>query len=155
MRNPASKLMWVGRTTVFMLGLAVMLALVLGAATTALGATGASFILGKPNSAETPTSLVSTLSEATQSALSVTNKSGGPALGIVVLSGKAPIKVNATAGTATNLSADKLDGKNSTEFADANHNHDSSYIQHSPTSAENASINIDGTLQTSGMLRTG
>ena len=33
-----------------------------------------------------------------------------------MLSGKAPIKVNATAGTATNLSADKLDGKDSTEF---------------------------------------
>jgi len=116
MRSAVSKVMWVGRATVFMVGLAVTLALVLGVATTALGATGASFILGKPNSAETPTSLVSTLSKATQAALSVTNKSGGPALSLGVLSGKAPIKVNATAGTATNLSADKLDGKDSTEF---------------------------------------
>ncbi len=116
MRNAPSKLMWVGRATVFMVGLAVMLALVLGTATTALGATGAKFILGQPNSAETTTSLVSTLTDATKSALSVTNKSGGPALSLGVLSGKAPIEVSATAGTATNLSADKLDGKDSTDF---------------------------------------
>ncbi len=116
MKNAASKMMWVARATVFMVGLAVTLALVLGVATTALGATGASFILGKPNSATTTTSLVSTLSKATKSALSVTNKSGGPALSLGVLSGKAPIRVSATAGTATNLSADKLDGKDSSEF---------------------------------------
>ena len=55
-------------------------------------------------------------SKATKSALSVTNKSGGSALSLGVLSGKAPIKANTTAGTATNLSADKLDGLDSTEF---------------------------------------
>ena len=31
---------------------------------------------------------------------------------------QAPIRVNATAGTATNLSADELDGKDSSAFAD-------------------------------------
>ncbi len=40
-RNMASKVMWVGRATVFLVGLAVILALVFGVATMALGATGA------------------------------------------------------------------------------------------------------------------
>jgi hypothetical protein len=44
-RSAASKVMWVGRATVFMVGLAVILALVLGVATTALGATEGNFIL--------------------------------------------------------------------------------------------------------------
>ena len=39
-RSAFSKVMWVGRATVFLVGLAVVLALVFGAATTALGATG-------------------------------------------------------------------------------------------------------------------
>ena len=43
------KVMWVGRATIFMVGLAVILALVFGVATTALGATGGNFILGKAN----------------------------------------------------------------------------------------------------------
>lgn len=51
--------------------------------------------------------------------------------------------------------ADKLDGQDSTAFASASHNHDSSYIQQSPGTAEDASINITGTMRTSGMLRTG
>jgi hypothetical protein len=34
-----------------------------------------------------------------------------------ILRGKPPLKVNAEAGTATNLSADKLDGRDSSEFA--------------------------------------
>jgi hypothetical protein len=146
MRNALSKVMLVGRATVFMVGLAVTLALLLGAATTALGATGATaFMLGKLNSATATTSLVSTISEVTQPALSVTNKGGGPALSLGTLSGKAPIEVNAAAGTATNLSADKLDGKDSTEFlgknekaADASH---ADSAEHATTaeSATNAS----------------
>jgi len=50
---------------------------------------------------------------------------------------------------------DLLDGQDSTAIASASHNHDSSYIQQSPGTAENASINITGTMRTSGMLRTG
>ena len=50
-RSAFSKVVWVGRATMFMVGLAVVLALVFGAATTALGATGANLILGKLNEA--------------------------------------------------------------------------------------------------------
>jgi hypothetical protein len=115
-RSAFSKVISVGRATVFMVGLAVLLALVLGLASTALGATGGNLLLGKLNAAETPTSLVATLTDAIKPALSVQNKSGGPALNLGVDSEQAPIRVNAGAGTATNLSADELDGKDSSAF---------------------------------------
>ena len=115
-RSAFSKVISVGRGTVFMVGLAVLLALVLGLASTALGATGGTLLLGKLNALETPTSLVATLTDAIKPALSVQNKSGGPALNLGVDSEQAPIRVNAGAGTETNLSADELDGKDSSAF---------------------------------------
>lgn len=126
LRSVASRVMWVGRATVFLVGLAVILALVLGLATSALGATGQNFILGKvKNTAETPTGLVSTLADAAKSALIVTNKSGGPALDLRVGNAElpanvvAPMKVNSNR-VVTNLNADRLDGLDSSEFlADA------------------------------------
>lgn len=84
-RSAASTVMWVGRVTVFFVGLAVVLALLFGVATAALGTTGGTFILGKANNtAESPTGLVSTLVDASKSALIVTNTSGGPALDLRV-----------------------------------------------------------------------
>jgi hypothetical protein len=44
-----SKVMWVGRATVFVVGLAVIVALLFGVATTALGANGDFFKLGRSN----------------------------------------------------------------------------------------------------------
>ena len=59
MRNAASKVMWVGRATVFMVGLAVMLALVLGVATTALASIpGDPFRLGQTNGIDAMSTLV-------------------------------------------------------------------------------------------------
>lgn len=49
LRNVASKVTWVGRATVFLAGLAVVLALVFGVATTAMGANGDFFKVGKSN----------------------------------------------------------------------------------------------------------
>jgi hypothetical protein len=121
-RSTVKKVMWVGRATVFMVGLAVILALVLGVATTALGATGGNFILGKANNtASTPTGLISTLADAAKSALIVQNRSGGPALDLrvgntsVPANDVAPMKVNSNK-VVTNLNADKLDGRDSTEL---------------------------------------
>jgi hypothetical protein len=83
-KSTVKKVVWVGRATVFMVGLTLILALVLGVATTALGATGGNFILGKANNTSSmPTGLVSTLADAAKSALTVQNKSGGPAQYIV------------------------------------------------------------------------
>jgi hypothetical protein len=98
-KGAASKVMWVGRATVFLVGLAVIVGLV-GVASTALGANGDFFKVGKANVA----SAVSTLS-----------KSGaGPALSLKVDHGK-PLAVNSSAKVA-NLNADKLDGQSSTQL---------------------------------------
>jgi hypothetical protein len=44
-KSTVSKVMWVGRATVFMVGIAVILALVFGVASAAFGANNQSFIL--------------------------------------------------------------------------------------------------------------
>jgi hypothetical protein len=100
LRNAARKVMWVGRATVFLVGLAVILALVLGVATAALGANGDFFRVGQSNFA---------------SAVSVLDKSGaGPALRLLVDSG-APLAVNSST-KVSNLNADRLDGKHATQI---------------------------------------
>lgn len=111
-RSAFSKVMRVGRATLFMVGLAVVLALLLGVATMALGATGGNFILGQGNAASAVSKLVGNVPGG--SALLVSNPSTGTnskALQLGVAEGNAPLAVNAAAGTATNLSADELDGK--------------------------------------------
>jgi hypothetical protein len=95
------KVMWVGRATVFLIGFAVMLALVFGAASAAFGADTDFFRLGRSNFAESITRLI--------------KSGGGPALSLQVDSGP-PLVVNADAETAKNLSADEFDGKNSNKF---------------------------------------
>jgi hypothetical protein len=98
-----SKVMWVGRATVFVVGLAVIVALLFGVATTALGANGDFFELGRSNSA---------------SAVSVLDKSGtGPALRLEVGNGK-PLAVDSSA-KVDNLNADRVDGKNSSALMPA------------------------------------
>lgn len=95
------KVVWVGRATVFLVGLAVILALVLGVTSMAFGANGDFFKVGRTNLA---------------SAVSVLTKSGaGPALSLNVDSGPS-LKVNSAAKVAK-LNADELDGLDSTNFA--------------------------------------
>jgi hypothetical protein len=94
-RSAVSKVMWAGRATVFLVGLAVIMAMVLGVASMALGANGKPFILGKMNTASAVSKLV---------------KSGvGPALQLNVGSGP-PLGVNSSTKVA-NLNADKVDGQ--------------------------------------------
>jgi hypothetical protein len=95
-----STVLWLGRATVFVVGLAVMLALVLGVASAAFGADGDFFKVGKSNFA---------------SAVSVLDKIGaGPALKLVVDSG-APLAVNSSTKVA-NLNADKVDGLDASQL---------------------------------------
>lgn len=65
------------------------------------------------NAVEAVTSMAGSLAEPI---LRLDNNGTGPALDLQVESGKAPLTVSSTAGTATNLSADKLDGKDSSGF---------------------------------------
>jgi hypothetical protein len=48
-RSAVGKVMWVGRATVFLVGLSVILAVVFGVASAALGANGNPWILGQSN----------------------------------------------------------------------------------------------------------
>ncbi len=117
-RNAFSKVMRVGRATTFLVGLAVVLALVLGVATTAMGANGNGLLLGVLNNAATKvTGLVGNVDGGP--ALRVANPNAGTndtALDLRVQAGEAPMRVN-SAEKVTNLNADKVDGLDSTRFA--------------------------------------
>ena len=93
-------------------GLAVMLALVAGVASLAVaqkspsgGTTSSPLLKGVENVAATTTTLI--------------NSGTGPAMSMRVQPGNPPIIANPEAGTATNLSADQVDGKDSTAFVSA------------------------------------
>jgi hypothetical protein len=126
-RSAASKVMWVGRATVFLVGFSVILGLVFGVATTALSATGGTFILGKANGADRVSKLTASIAGPALTLVNQSTEAAATALNINVASGQPPLKVNAAAGTATNLSADELDGKDESAFASSSHNHDGSY----------------------------
>ena len=117
LRTAAAKIAWVGRTASMVLGLALVLALILGVATTAMGANGQNFILGKATNAATKvTGLVGNVDGG--AALRVTNPNTGTndtALDLRVQNGEAPMMVN-SAGKVANLNADQLDGEDSAGF---------------------------------------
>lgn len=100
MSKIAMKAIRIARGTALTMGVAVMMALVLGMATAAFGADGDFFKVGKSNFA---------------SAVSVLDKSGaGPALKLLVDSG-APLAVNSST-KVTNLNADKVDGLDASQL---------------------------------------
>ena len=112
-----------GRVAVSAVGLAVVLALVLGVATTALAGTGvgATFNLGKVNSVGALSTLVGSTAS---SMLKVDNNGAGTALDLQVgptttppdQKTAAPMTVDSQAKVA-NLNADELDGMDSAQFA--------------------------------------
>jgi membrane protein implicated in regulation of membrane protease activity len=114
-RTVASKVMWVGRATVFLVGLAVIVGLVVGVVSRATAHTGSVglFHLNHNNPVSALSTLTGTL---TGAVLKVDNNGTGPALSLEASAGKAPVVVNATAGKATNLNADKLDGADSAAY---------------------------------------
>lgn len=140
-----SGILWMARGTATMMGLAVMLALTVGLASTALAGTGigARFDLGKTNAVNAASRLIGS---SDGPMLAITNQSDGtntqraaappppgpspipepppavspaPALGLAVQPGQPPLTVNPEAGTAKHLSADELDGRDSSSFARA------------------------------------
>jgi hypothetical protein len=116
LRTAAAKVAWVGRATVFLVGLSVILALVLGVATMALAAVpGDPFKLGQSNVINAVSALGGNVNN---SMLRITNNSEGPgatALNLQVTPGKAPMKVNSATKVAS-LNADRLDGKDISAF---------------------------------------
>ncbi len=127
LRSAASKVMWVGRATVFLAGLAVILALVFGMASTALGADGDFFKVGRAHLADSVSKLI---------------KSGaGPALELQVDSGP-PLKVN-SAVKVPKLNADKIDGKDSSAFATGIDGKANSAAQADSAASAQAAANAD------------
>ncbi len=90
LRSVAGKVMWVGRATVFVVGLVVTLALVLGAATTAMGATGGNFILGKANAATTVSKLTASIAGPALTLVNQSTEAAATALNISVASARRP-----------------------------------------------------------------
>jgi hypothetical protein len=135
MKSAVDKVMWIGRASVFTVGLAVTLALMLGVATVALAAVpGDPFKLGQVNIVNNATTTLqgNGLSGVLNSAvlkvkrdgstsgpgLTVENTStGGSARGvdINVPPGEMPINVNSGAGKS-DLNVDRLDGKSEKDF---------------------------------------
>jgi hypothetical protein len=116
-RSTVSKVMWVGRVTVFLVGLAVILAGLFGVANAALAGTGvgATFNLGKLNTVNRLSQLVGSTDNAM---LRVDNNNAGTnatALNLQVEPGHAPMKVNSST-RVTGLNADLVDGKDASQF---------------------------------------
>jgi hypothetical protein len=111
------KVMFLGRVAKFVVGLAVILALSVSVASTALAGTGvgASFNLGRTNTVNAVSKLVGSVADPS---LTIDNNStdvNATALDLQVEPGKAPMKVNSDAQVA-NLNADELDGTTSAGF---------------------------------------
>jgi hypothetical protein len=116
-RSVASKVVWVGRATLFLVGLAVVLAVVLGLASAALAGTGVgdAFNLGKTNTVNRLSQLVGSTDNPM---LRVTNKNAGAdatALTLQVEPGLTPMKVNSST-QVSNLNADLVDGRSASSF---------------------------------------
>ena len=115
MGSVLKKVMFVGKATTFMVGLAMILALTVGVAGAAFGANGANFLLGKSNAANTITQLVGSVAGP---GLQIDNNStdaAATALDLQVEAGKAPMKVNSDTQVA-NLNADKVDGLSASQL---------------------------------------
>jgi hypothetical protein len=107
---------WIGSHLTFA-NVVSLIALFVALGGTTYAATGGNFILGKPNTASSQTSLTASPSFAGK-ALQLTNTNtgaGATALGLNVASGHAPFTVNSGTKVA-NLNADKLDGIDSSGF---------------------------------------
>jgi hypothetical protein len=117
-KSAAKKVMWVGRALVFLVGLAVVLALTVGVASAAFGANGGNFILGQTNAATAITKLAGSSGVAGPSLQIVNNSTNAAAtaLDLQVEAGKAPMKVNSGVKVA-NLNAERLDDREASSFA--------------------------------------
>ena len=106
-----------GRGTATMMSLAMLLAVSVGLASTALAGTGvgARFDLGKTNTVNAISSLVGSVAGPSLKIDNNSTGSGATALDLQVQPGKAPMKVDSQV-KVTNLNADEIDGKSADEI---------------------------------------
>ena len=115
MASVLKKVMFVGRATTFVVGLAVIVALTVGVTGAAFGANGANFVLGKTNTVNAITQLVGSVAGPSLQIDNNSTDAAATALDLQVEAGKAPMKVNSDAQVA-NLNADEVDGLNASEL---------------------------------------
>jgi hypothetical protein len=116
LRGTLSKAMWVGRGAAAVFGLALVLALVLGAATMALAAVpGDPFRLGQTNGIDRLSTLVGNVATPMLRVDNGSTREGATALDLRVEAGKPPMKVNSSTKVAL-LNADEVDGLSSEEL---------------------------------------
>ncbi len=134
-RSVAARAMSVGRFASAVFGLALVIGLVVGVGSMALAAVpGDPFELGETNTINNAlTKLVG--SNAGGPMLVVDNDSsaaGSRALDVRVEPGKAPINVNADAGRAANLNADKVDGLGADDFVSEDNTYTETEVELGP-----------------------
>jgi hypothetical protein len=115
LRSVVMKVVWVGRATVFLVGLAVILAVLIGLASRATAHTGSVglFHLNHSNTGTALTDLQGAVANFPM--LRITNNGAGTALGLRVPSDKPPLFVNSSTKVG-NFNADLLDGNDSSAF---------------------------------------
>jgi hypothetical protein len=111
----AKKVMWIGRATTFCVGLAVLLGLTAGLATTANAAAGDPLKLGRINKVSQLTQLVGSVAGPSLLIDNNSTGTGATALRLEVEPGKPPMSVNSTT-EVQGLNVDSLDSKNSSDF---------------------------------------
>lgn len=117
MKSVLKKVMFVGRATTCMVGLAVIVALTVGVAGAAFGANGANFMLGKSNMANAITQLVGIVAGPSLLIDNNSTDAAATALELQVEAGKAPMKVDSDTQVA-NLNSDKVDGLDASQLGD-------------------------------------
>jgi hypothetical protein len=119
MKNILHKLIQISKVIVFCVSLVAMLVPTALLSPTALADNpGDPLRLGEENSISGATTSLVGNSDPTLEIVNRSSTTGSPALSLVVNPKVPPLVVNDTAGKAINLNADKLDGRDSTMFAD-------------------------------------
>jgi hypothetical protein len=116
-RSTVKKVLWVGRATVFVVGLAMILAVVLGVVTTAAAHTGSAGLLhlGHANTATATSKLTANIANPALHLVNTSTSAGATALRLQTATSKPPLTVNSSSKVA-NLNADQVDGQDSTDF---------------------------------------
>lgn len=107
------------RRVLFYISMVIVLVLATGTTTALAAVPGDPFLLGESNTIGGSTTRLQGGNAGAM--LEIFNRSPDPnasALHLLVSPGQPPLEVSATAGKATNLDADKLDGRDSKSFAD-------------------------------------
>ncbi len=115
LRSAAGKIAWVARATTVIVGLAIMLALIIGVVGAAFGANGQPFVLGQNNTASLLTKLRGNVQGSAMQVQNINAGTDDTALTLSVEQGEAPMRVNSTK-EVVGLNADSLDGKDFSAF---------------------------------------